>query len=47
MIERWIGPETFQKGIQQYLAAHEHGNATYADLVADLTVAAGAAARER
>jgi alanyl aminopeptidase len=39
MIERWIGPDRFQKGVRAYLAQHARGNATYRDLVAALRAA--------
>ena len=32
MFERYLGPETFQKGVQAYLKKHARGNATAADL---------------
>jgi alanyl aminopeptidase len=32
MFERYLGPETFQKGVQAYLKKHAWGNATAADL---------------
>jgi cytosol alanyl aminopeptidase len=41
MIERWIGPETFQKGVRAYMAKHAWGNATYDDFVGAMTEAAG------
>src|SRR5262249_41157576 len=41
MFERWLGPETFQRGVRQYIAAHRFGNATVDDLLAALTDAAG------
>ncbi|HTL37606.1 MAG TPA: M1 family metallopeptidase [Kofleriaceae bacterium] len=39
MLERWIGPDTFQKGVRAYLAAHAWGNATYKDFVAAMASA--------
>ncbi|MDQ3335682.1 MAG: M1 family metallopeptidase [Myxococcota bacterium] len=41
MLERWIGPEVFQKGVRQYLAKHAWSTATYFDFVDAMTVAAG------
>ncbi len=41
MIEQWIGPETFQKGVRDYLAAHAWGNAEGADLWSALSQASG------
>jgi alanyl aminopeptidase len=32
MFERYLGPETFQKGVQSYLKKHAWGNATASDL---------------
>ena len=32
MLETWLGPEAFQRGVQQYLKAHAYGSATAADL---------------
>jgi alanyl aminopeptidase len=40
MFERWIGPETFQRGIRGYLAKHRAGTATADDLLAALSAAA-------
>ncbi|HEY4382475.1 MAG TPA: M1 family aminopeptidase [Acidobacteriaceae bacterium] len=31
MVENWVGEETFRRGVQAYLAAHEYGNATAED----------------
>jgi len=31
MLESYVGPETFRKGVNAYLAAHANGNATSAD----------------
>jgi alanyl aminopeptidase len=39
MFERWLGPETFRKGVIEYLKAHEWGNATASDLWASLSKA--------
>jgi alanyl aminopeptidase len=41
MFERWLGPETFRKGVVEYLKAHQWGNATASDLWASLSKAAG------
>jgi cytosol alanyl aminopeptidase len=32
MVEGWLGPDTFQKGLRSYLADHRMGNATTQDL---------------
>jgi len=41
MMERTIGPDTFQRGVRAYLAKHAWGNATYEDFVSAMTEAAG------
>ncbi|MEZ4317132.1 MAG: M1 family metallopeptidase [Myxococcota bacterium] len=41
MTEQWLGADVFRAGIQAYLAEHEHGNATAADLFAALSKASG------
>ena len=41
MVESWIGPEAFRKGVLDYLAAHEWRNAVAADLWTSLSKAAG------
>jgi alanyl aminopeptidase len=41
MFERWLGPETFRKGVVEYLKAHQWGNATASDLWASLSKVAG------
>lgn len=41
MFEAWLGPEVFQRGVQQYLAAHRFGNATRADLLSAMSEASG------
>ena len=41
MFEAWLGPDVFRKGIRDYLAAHEWGNATAADLWSALSKASG------
>jgi alanyl aminopeptidase len=41
MFERWLGPETFQKGVQGYLKKHGGGLAKMDDLLASLSEASG------
>ena len=41
MIERYVGADTFQKGVRAYLAKHAWGNATYEDFVGAMSDAAG------
>ena len=41
MFERYLGPETFQKGLQAYLKKHSWGNATASDLWQALDQASG------
>ena len=41
MFERWIGPETFRKGVIEYLGAHEWGSTEASDLWQALSKAAG------
>lgn len=41
MIESWLGPATFQKGIRAYIKAHRFGNATASDLFKALGQASG------
>jgi alanyl aminopeptidase len=41
MFERWLGPETFQRGIRRYLREHAGGNATAEDLFAALSAESG------
>src|SRR5437870_211607 len=41
MIEKWIGPETFRKGVLAYLSDHEWKNARGADLWNALSKASG------
>ena len=41
MFEAWLGPDVFRQGIRDYLAAHEWGNATAADLWSALSKASG------
>jgi len=41
MIERWLGGDTFRKGIHQYIRTHQWGNATGTDFWKALSQAAG------
>ncbi|MBA3391006.1 MAG: M1 family metallopeptidase [Deltaproteobacteria bacterium] len=41
MFERYLGPEVFQRGVREYLAARAWGNATSADFVSAIGKAAG------
>ncbi len=41
MFERWMGAETFQRGIRQYMETHAWGNATYTDLLGALSESSG------
>lgn len=41
MVENWLGPETFRRGIHAYLEAHRWKNATSRDLFAALSRASG------
>ena len=41
MVEAWVGAETFRRGVLDYLAAHEWGNASAADLWRALGKASG------
>lgn len=41
MFERFVGAETFQRGIRSYLGAHRFGSATTEDLLGALSEAAG------
>ncbi len=41
MVEHWIGPEVFQRGVRRYLAEHAHGVATTDDLLGALDAASG------
>ena len=40
MFERWLGADTFQRGLRAYLQAHRYGNASAADLLGSLSAAA-------
>ena len=41
MLESYVGPETFRKGVNAYLASHANGNATSADFWQALAQASG------
>jgi alanyl aminopeptidase len=41
MFEHWIGPDTFRKGVRQYVKQHANGSATTADFEAAISAAAG------
>ena len=41
MLEQWLGPDTFQKGVRDYVDAHAWGNAEGADLWNALSKASG------
>jgi cytosol alanyl aminopeptidase len=41
MFEAWLTEDTFKDGIRRYMAKHRMGNATYEDLLASLSEAAG------
>ncbi len=41
MFERWVGTETFRRGLHDYLAAHRFGNATADDFLAAESTASG------
>ncbi|MFA6955138.1 MAG: M1 family metallopeptidase [Thermoanaerobaculia bacterium] len=41
MYERWLGPETFRRGVNAYLREHAWGNARASDLFAALSKSAG------
>ena len=41
MFEKWVGPQVFQRGLHDYLAAHKFGNATADDFLAAESAAAG------
>jgi aminopeptidase N len=43
MIENYLGPDTFRKGVNAYLQAHAYGNATSADFWNAMTTASGKA----
>lgn len=41
MLERWLGPAAFRKGVRRYIRAHREGNARAADLWRALEAASG------
>lgn len=41
MFERHVGPDVFQRGVRDYLAAHRYGNATSADFLSAISATAG------
>jgi alanyl aminopeptidase len=41
MFERWVGKETFQRGLHEYLSKHKFGNATADDFLDAESAAAG------
>jgi len=41
MFERWVGEDTFRKGMREYLASHAFGSGSSDDLIASLTQASG------
>ena len=41
MIERWLGPETFRKGVVSYVSVHAFGSTTADDLWAEFSKSAG------
>jgi len=41
MIENYVGPDTFRRGVNAYLAAHAYGNATSEDFAAAIAEASG------
>jgi alanyl aminopeptidase len=41
MVEQWVGPEKFRKGVHDYLAAHAYGNGSTDDFVASIATASG------
>ena len=41
MFERWVGPETFQRGVHEYLAQYRFGNATADNFLDAVSAAAG------
>jgi alanyl aminopeptidase len=46
MLERWVGPEAFQRGVRRYLEAHAHGIATTAALIDYLEASARDGSRD-
>ncbi len=41
MIENYLGPDTFRRGVNAYLQAHAYGNATSQDFWNAMTTASG------
>ncbi len=41
MVEQWLSPEVFRRGVQAYVAAHARGNAAAGDLWSALAAASG------
>tara|TARA_B100000315_G_scaffold185467_1_gene174602 strand:- start:813 stop:3425 length:2613 start_codon:yes stop_codon:yes gene_type:complete len=41
MLEQFLGPDTFQRGLQRYLSSHQYGNARTKDLWSALEEASG------
>jgi puromycin-sensitive aminopeptidase len=41
MLEQFLGPDTFQRGLQKYLSSHQYSNARTADLWSALEVVSG------
>lgn len=41
MLERYVGPDVFQRGVREYLASKAYGNATSSDFIAAIASASG------
>src|SRR6202012_171530 len=41
MFERWVGRETFQRGVHEYLSEHRFGSATADDFLGAVSTVAG------
>ena len=41
MFERWVGADTFQRGLHEYLTQHHFGNATADDFLSAESTASG------
>jgi cytosol alanyl aminopeptidase len=41
MFERWVGPEVYRRGLQDYLKKHHSGVASMSDLLASVSAASG------
>ncbi|HQY61221.1 MAG TPA: M1 family metallopeptidase [Polyangiaceae bacterium] len=41
MFERWVGAETFQRGVRRYMREHAHGTATSRDFLGAISAEAG------